>query len=101
LETDESNKHCQQYAFAGFPIQVLEHLLVFPASNITAGSGTRISHTGNCFIRKITRVPTILTFYFGESSSCIHDSKWLRMALTRWLGVTYCVMQLSAVLTAD
>jgi len=38
---------------------MLEHLLVFPASNLTTGSGTRISHTGITFTRKITGVPTI------------------------------------------
>jgi hypothetical protein len=54
LETDESTKHCQSYAVAGFFLQVLEHLLVFPASNLTAGSGTRISQTGNFITRKNT-----------------------------------------------
>jgi hypothetical protein len=52
LETDESNKHCQSQGYAGCYSQMLEHLLVFPASNLTAGSVTRISHTG-IFITRI------------------------------------------------
>jgi len=75
LETDESTKHCQPKAVAGFFIQVLEHLLDFPASNTATGSDTRISHTGKYITRKNTGFPLFLIFYFGESSGWIYDSK--------------------------
>jgi hypothetical protein len=73
LETDESNKHCQSQGYAGCTSQVLEHLLASPASNLTAGSGTRISHTGIFITRKNTGFQLFLGIYFGESSSCIYD----------------------------
>lgn len=75
VKTDESTKHFQTFADAGIFSQVLEHLLVFPASNLTTGSGTRISRQWITFISRITGVPTIFRFNFGESSSYFQDSK--------------------------